>query len=58
MLSKWKVRAVEVAGTTFYQVYRLTDAVSKKAREETHGGYWGTETEAQQLADKMNEVKK
>lgn len=56
MVSNWKVRTVEVAGATFYQVYRTTDAASKRSREETHGGYWSTEEEAQQLADKMNEV--
>lgn len=57
MLSNWRVRDVHVAGTTFYQVYRLTDAASKKDREETRGGYWITFGEAQALADKLNEGK-
>lgn len=58
MLSKWKVRTVEVAGSTFFQVYRLTDAVSKKHRTETFGGYWTTREEAQELADRLNEEEK
>ena len=58
MVSNWKVRPVEVAGSTFYQVYRLTDAAKKQDRVQTHGGYWDTEKDAQTLADKMNEVKK
>ena len=54
MTGKWKVKEVEVAGVTFYQVYRTTDAASKKARIETRGGYWTTEKEAQHLADLCN----
>lgn len=55
MLGKWKVREVNVAGVTFFQAYRLTDAVSKKHRTETFGGYWTTREEAQELADNLNE---
>ena len=55
--SEWKVSCNPVAGKTFYQVYRLTDAASKKDREETRGGYWITFGEAQALADKLNEGK-
>ena len=55
MLSKWKVHTVELAGNTFFEVYRSTDAASKKNREETFGGYWTTEAEARALADKLNE---
>lgn len=58
MLSNWKIRTVEVAGTTFYQVYRNTDAAKKSERIETYGGYWDTKNDAQKLADKLNEVKK
>ena len=54
MLSSWKVREVCVAGTTFYQVYRTTDAARKQDRTETRGGYWATEKEAWILADKLN----
>lgn len=54
MLSKWKVREVEVAGTTFYQVCRHTDAVNDKYQIETSGGYWSTPKEAKTLADKLN----
>lgn len=54
MLSKWKVRTVEVAGSTFFQVYRDTDAASKKHRIETKGGYWSTEKEALDLAAALN----
>lgn len=55
MLSNWRVRTVDCCGTTFYQVYRITDAASKKEREETKGGYWTTREEAQELADNLNE---
>lgn len=58
MISKWKVHAVEVAGNTFFEVFRTTDAASKKNREERFGGYWTTEAEAQSLADKLNEEEK
>lgn len=54
MLSKWKVREVEVAGMTFYQVCRDTDAVKEKDRIVTSGGYWSTLKEAETLADKLN----
>ena len=54
MLSKWKVREVEVAGMTFYQVCRHTDAVKEKNQIETSGGYWSTPKEAKTLADKLN----
>lgn len=58
MISNWKVKPVEIAGVTFYQVYRVTDAANKRAREETRGGYWDNENDAQQLAKRLNEVKK
>lgn len=54
MLSKWKVRETEIAGNTFYEVYRTTDAVREKDRVETTGGYWTTEKEAAALADRLN----
>lgn len=54
MISKWKVRTVDVAGSTFYQVYRTTDASRAKDRIETRGGYWTTEAEATALAEKYN----
>lgn len=54
MLSKWKVREVFVAGTTFYQVYRTTDAVKSDERTEARGGFWSTEREAWKLADCLN----
>lgn len=54
MLSKWQVRTVEVAGSTFYQVYRTTDAARAKDRIETRGGYWTTESEAAELAGRYN----
>ena len=54
MLTKWKVREVYVAGTTFYQIYRTTDAVKSDERTEAKGGFWSTEREAWILADKLN----
>lgn len=54
MLSKWKVRTVEVAGATFFEVYRTTDAVKAMERVQRYGGYWTTEKEAQDLADRLN----
>ena len=55
MLSTWKTRTVSVAGATFYEVYRSTDAAREKDRVETYGGYWTTESEAAALADRLNE---
>ena len=55
MLSRWKTRTVQVAGSTFYEVYRTTDAAREKDRVETYGGYWTTEREAAALADRLNE---
>ena len=55
MLSSWKTRTVSVAGSTFYEVYRTTDAAREKDRVETYGGYWTTEKEAAALADRLNE---
>ena len=55
MISKWKVRTVDVAGATFYEVYRTTDAVKAMERVQRCGGYWTTEKEAQDLADRLND---
>lgn len=58
MLSRWMVRETSVAGTTFYQAYRVTDAVKVRDQIETHGGYYTTEKEAVELAQRLNkEVK-
>ena len=54
MLSNWKVRTVQVAGSTFYEVYRTTDAAREKDRVERYGGYWTTEQEAEELAHRLN----
>lgn len=54
MISRWKVRTVEVAGATFYEVYRNTDSVNAMQRVQRYGGYWTTEKEAQELADRLN----
>ena len=55
MLSNWKVRTVSVAGSTFYEVYRTTDAAREKDRVERYGGYWTTEKEARDLAARLNQ---
>ena len=55
MLSPWKVRTVSVAGSTFYEVYRTTDAAREKDRVERYGGYWTTEKEARDLAARLNQ---
>ena len=55
MLSNWKVRTVQVAGSTFYEVYRTTDAAREKDRVERYGGYWTTEKEATDLAASLNQ---
>ena len=55
MLSNWKVRTVQVAGSTFYEVYRTTDAAREKDRVERYGGYWTTEKEATDLASRLNQ---
>ena len=59
MLSKWMVREVTVAGSVFYQAYRVTDAAKVSDQIETHGGYYTTEQEALDLAQRLNkEVKR
>lgn len=58
MLSPWKVRTVQVAGSTFYEVYRTTDAAREKDRVERFGGYWTTEKEAKDLAARLNQEDK
>ncbi len=55
MISLWKVKEVDVAGSTFYEVYRTTDAAREKDRIETTGGYWTTKQEAEELAKRLNE---
>lgn len=55
MISLWKTRAVDIAGSTFYEVYRTTDAAREKDRVETAGGYWTTKQEAEELAKRLNE---
>jgi hypothetical protein len=56
MKSKWRVMAVDVAGRTFYQAYRLLDLCAENTRKnrETQGGYYQTEKEAQNIADLLN----
>lgn len=56
MRSSWKVREKPIAGVTFYQVYRTTDAVKNPL--ETYGGLWSTQTEAEQLARRLNQNEK
>lgn len=56
MRSSWKVREKPIAGVTFYQVYRTTDAVKNPL--ETYGGLWSTEAEAEQLARRLNQKEK
>lgn len=56
MRSSWKVREKPIAGVTFYQVYRTTDAVKNPL--ETYGGLWSTEAEAEQLARRLNQNEK
>lgn len=58
MVGFWKVRTVEVAGVTFFEVFRETDAARKKDRFETYGGYWTTEREAEELAYRLNRREK
>lgn len=55
MLSRWKTRTVEVAGATFFEVYRTTDAAKANQSVQRYGGYWTTEKEAQDLADRLND---
>lgn len=52
--------SVEVAGRTFYQVYRLNDvcADNTKKNRETRGGYYDTQQEADALAEKLNEAER
>ena len=54
MISLWRVRTTEVAGTQFFEVFRTTDAAKEKDLVQTYGGYWTTEKEAAALADRLN----
>ena len=60
MRSRWRTMPVEVAGRTFYQVYRLNDvcAENTKKNRETRGGYYDTQQEADALAEKLNEAER
>ena len=55
MKSKWRVEAQNIAGGTFFLIYRLKDLCAKDCREnrETRGT-WDTEEEAQRIVDKLN----
>ena len=55
MISKWRVKSIVVAGVTFYEVYRRTERSGAMQRVQRYGGYWTTEKEAQDLADRLNE---
>lgn len=60
MRSRWRTMPVEVAGRTFYQVYRLNDVCADNTikNRETRGGYYDTQQEADALAEKMNEAER
>ena len=56
MKSNWRTMPREVAGRTFYQVYRLRDLCDKPTQKniETHGGYYESLKDAERLADTLN----
>lgn len=56
MMSKWRVKEAQVAGTTFYRVYRLLDVSAKETQKNilSHGGLWATRKEAEDLAAALN----
>lgn len=56
MRGNWKVRSVEVAGTEFYQVYRLRDLCAPVTEKnvERYGGLWANRAEAVNLAELLN----
>lgn len=60
MKSMWRTMPVEVAGRTFYQVYRLNDVCADNTvkNRETRGGYYDTQREADALAGKLNAERK
>lgn len=57
MKSMWRVRTVEVAGIEHYQAYRLNDVCADDTdkNRETFGGFWTTRSEAEKLAQRLNE---
>ena len=57
MKSMWRVMTKTIAGTEFYQVYRLKDvsADNTEKNRETYGGLWSTLAEAVRLAERKNE---
>ena len=60
MKSMWRTMSVEVAGRTFYQVYRLNDVCAENTvkNRETRGGYYDTQQEADALTEKLNEAER
>lgn len=56
MSGMWRVRSVDVAGTEFYQVYRLRDLCAPVTEKnvEKYGGLWSSEAEAVNLAELLN----
>lgn len=57
MMSMWRVRTHPIAGTDFFEVYRLRDVCAPKEPRniEVIGGLWPTPAEAERLAKKLNE---
>ena len=57
MKSNWRVMEKDVAGTTFFVVYRCRDLCAPREPKniETRGGLYSTEAEAQLVADNLNE---
>lgn len=55
--SEWRVSSYQIAGRTFYVVYRVRDIndIDHSGNRETRGGWYYTRGEAERFAEKLNE---
>ena len=57
---KWKVGQIPVAYATLFAAYKLRDESKpdEASNRAYRGGFWSTEKEAQNIADRYNEENK
>lgn len=55
--SEWRVSSNQIAGRTFYSIYRVRDIndIDHRGNRETHVGWYYTRGEAERFAEKLNE---
>lgn len=55
--SEWRVSSNQIAGRTFYSIYRVRDIndIDHSGNRETRVGWYYTRGEAERFAEKLNE---